>query len=58
VLSGGDGLGDKFWAVSKKCSGRPDVCCQLQMVWVTKCRLLVNDVLVDQMCAVRRRWSG
>ena len=58
MFSGGDGLVDQMWVVSKRFSGRPDVCCQVEMVWVTKCGLSVKDVLVDQMCAVRGRWSG
>jgi len=35
VLSGGDGLVDQMWVVSKKYSGRPDEGCQGDIVWLT-----------------------
>ena len=59
MLSGGDDLVDQMWAVSKRCSGLPDVCCQVEMVWVTKYGLSVKNVLVDQIWAVSKNifWS-
>ena len=35
MLSGGDGLVDQMWAVSIRCSGRPNVGCQGDIVWLT-----------------------
>ena len=58
MLSGGDGLVHQMWAVSKRCSGQPDVGCQEEKVSLTKCGLSVKDVLVNQMWDVSWRRSG